>query len=1034
MFRKAILILLFGHLAASAFGAKGITVEQLNNEVAASHGKQDKKIADRLFKLELTERLSAAKLAEMEAALPGPESRRALVALADQAEFLPPPPADIPNQPAPSFEQQREITAKAIDYVMKTLRRLPNVIARRDTIRFEDMPAVLKTATLSSPSGTFIPAQPLHPVGRYTKEVSYRDGEEIDQAAGEAKSAESSATTGLNSVGEFGPILSVIFGDLPQGKLQWSRWERGPTGPAAVFSFTVPREASHYEVRFCCINGAEFHQFAAYHGEIRIAPADGTIERLVLITDLNKGDPVKKANLLVEYGPVDFAGRTFYCPSRSISIIVAPVQVNHSDALPSRGVIQTPRGNVNFEVQNYGGSDQPPQTFMNEVVFDQYHLFYSEARVLAGNNSQPAATPVATANAPTVPEESIEVKSEATPSRSSEISAPTEPMVSRAPNAEAAAAPPENAMPAVVAAAPAAPEAPEIRVTPQHTPSIPDFAPGEAKFSLRVTTRIVEVNVSAFDKKGRPVTDLKPEDFEIYDGGSRQALRSFGRAVAPSGAPTSADEAAKPAEYSNRLGASGNDEMRAGSAPAENATVIFFDATSLHFDDLNNARQQVIKILGKLPPAEPVGLYSRVGFGFRVLLEPTMDRAALSAALRGWMPDAKDLARAQDAETRNRQQFDTLRNPTAVGTTYASVGGFGGGSMIDSDPRLFSQGEDPPREALSVLVAVAAHLGAIRGHKNLVWIASDNVLANWSDQSADGDAGRMGPNSIGAFSIRTQEALNNAHVSLYPFDASQLETDATDASLQNAGVQLDAAVKDQYPGFKAPPGGRSMSQMRQQTHPIQAAMQQLATSTGGRTFGRSSNVVANLNRVIEDSKAIYLLSFAPDTQPDDKYHQLKVAIPTRRDITLRYRTGYLYAKEPASVKERFTQVLWQPFDASEIALSARRKPATGGVAVALNIAATDVGFIQNGDRWSGKLDVFLVQRDDTGVGARVMQQTLALDLPADSHEKFMRDGIPFEQYLSREQNAEAVRIIVVDENSGHIGSLTLPAEPDGLKP
>jgi hypothetical protein len=35
-------------------------------------------------------------------------------------------------------------------------------------------------------------------------------------------------------------------------------------------------------------------------------------------------------------------------------------------------------------------------------------------------------------------------------------------------------------------------------------------------------------------------------------------------------------------------------------------------------------------------------------------------------------------------------------------------------------------------------------------------------------------------------------------------------------------------------------------------------------------------LLANLNRVIEDSSAVYLLSFAPDTQPDDKYHQLKV--------------------------------------------------------------------------------------------------------------------------------------------------------------
>jgi len=345
-----------------------------------------------------------------------------------------------------------------------------------------------------------------------------------------------------------------------------------------------------------------------------------------------------------------------------------------------------------------------------------------------------------------------------------------------------------------------------------------------------------------------------------------------------------------------------------------------------------------------------------------------------------------------------------------------------------------SLGEDPTREALSVLVAVATHLGAIPGHKNLVWIASDNVLADWTDQSADGDAGRMSPNSIGAYSIRTQEALNNAHVSLYPFDASQLETNATDANLQNESVQLDPAGKDNYPEFKAPPGGRSFTQLRTQTHPVQMAMQQLAQSTGGRAYGRSSNVVANLNRVIEDSNAIYLLSFAPDTQPDDKYHQLKVSVPRRSNITLRYRTGYLYSKEPATLKERFAQVLWQPFDSSEIAIAARRSNATGGAAVALNIAAADIGLTLNGGVWTGKLGIFLVQRDDTGAGALVKEQTLALSLSTASYERVQREGIPFQQYLDNKQNPQNVRIIVVDESSGRIGSITLPAETQHANP
>jgi hypothetical protein len=151
-------------------------------------------------------------------------------------------------------------------------------------------------------------------------------------------------------------------------------------------------------------------------------------------------------------------------------------------------------------------------------------------------------------------------------------------------------------------------------------------------------------------------------------------------------------------------------------------------------------------------------------------------------------------------------------------------------------------------------------------------------------------------------------------------------------------------------------------------------------------------------------------------------------MPARRDVTLRYRTGYLYSKEPASLKERFAQVLWQPFDASDIAITARRGPATGGSAITLSIAAADIGLVQKDGRWTGKLDVFLVKRDDTGAGAMVKQQTLALNLSQPVYYQVMRDGIPFQQYVDQKQSSESVRMIVVDENSGRIGSLTLPPQ------
>ncbi len=1013
--KRAILFCLIVKFACSAFAATSITVDQLNNEVVASQRERDSKIAAHISTLHLTERLSAAKLAAMEAVLPGPESRQALVMLADQSEFLNPPAAEMPNTPAPSFADQRAIISRTIDYVRLMEARLPNLLAARETIHFEDSPPGLK----ANSSSDFNPAQPLHPVSRTTAIVSYRSGKDFLQVAGKEQSSTIISTRGLSSFGEFGPILSTVLIDLPDGKLAWSHWEQHAGKPVAVFIFSVPKASSHYAVRFCCVGTRAFQQFSGYHGEITINPEDRTILRLTLLADLSQDDPITKADMMVEYSPMDLGGRIYYCPSKSIALSVAPASAADKE-LKRFAIVH---GNPTV-VSAESLADTPMQTMLNQVNFDQYHLFGSESHVLTADGSSPQPAPdvstniTAAPNFPAPPDTSTDFQQ---PTNTQP--APTKSSISNATPAEAATT--TAAASAVPAAVPAVPE---INVTAQKTPVIPDAAANEPKFSLRVTTRIVDVSVSAFDKKGAPITNLTPDDFQVFDSGRKVMLRSFSRAAAPDASLNPAP-VAQPNVFSNSVESRNRSTQSEVKATSESTTIIFFDATSLAFNDLTNARNQMLKILDTLPVSEPVGLYVRMGFGFRVLLEGTTDRTTFGASLRAWKPDAREIASALEADQRNRNQFDTLRSPDAVWSTYSTTGGSGGdGSMIGSDPALFNQGVEPTREALSILVAVAAHMGVISGHKNLVWIAGDNVLVNWSDQAASGDEGRVTPNSIGLFSIRAQEALNNAQVSLYPFDASQLESSATDASLENGGVRLDPSQDNSPKGLATPAGGRSFTELRTQTHGVQPAIQQLAQSTGGQAFGKSGDVIANLSRVIEDSGAVYLLSFAPDTQPDDKYHQLKVKLPARHNVTLRYRTGYLYSKEPASLKERFAQVLWQPFDASDIAITARRAPATGGAAITLNIAAADIGLVQKNDRWIGKIDVFIVKRDDTGAGAMVKQQTLDLNLSQPTYEKVMRDGIPFQQYLDDRQKSESVRMIVVDENSSRMGSITLPPQ------
>ena len=54
-------------------------------------------------------------------------------------------------------------------------------------------------------------------------------------------------------------------------------------------------------------------------------------------------------------------------------------------------------------------------------------------------------------------------------------------------------------------------------------------------------------------------------------------------------------------------------------------------------------------------------------------------------------------------------------------------------------------------------------------------------------------------------------------------------------------------------------------------------------------------------------------------------------------------------------------------------------------------------------------------------------QSLVLRLKPATWQKLLSDGIPFDQFVGEQQDTGTLRIIVVDENSGRIGSITLPA-------
>lgn len=1045
--RKWIVLFPIVLLAASAAGAlEPVSVNKLEHLLTQSRGLSDADLALKLSTLQLTERVSAAHLTHWRGTLAGPRSERALLALADRSRFLAPPASEIPSAPAPSFAEQRRMMGLAAAYVTQAIPQLPHLYATRAITHFEGDPSDGDTG-------------PVHAMRITRNIVQYQDGEEVVAPLTNASAEAPKIDQGLDTWGVFGPVLSLALMDAAQNKLGWERWERGAMeSPVAVFRFIVPRERSHYQVRYCCtlsdygLDGHVFEQMTGYHGEMAIDPATGAIVRLVIEADLQPSDPISRADIEVEYGSVLLGGTEYNCPVRSVAISVAQTLRYTPDG---DGAVRRSMG--------------PPRMLLNHADFDSYHLFRAESRVLTASEERDAGA---------APDKTLP-----SPVQTADAGAnqPAEEVLTDAPAkpGEAAAATAADDVPEITAAAATGlPDKPLQARTEEPQPEPTDFR-------LRINARQVDINVVALDKKGHPITGLKPEDFEVYDDGVKQDVRSFSDADAP--APAATAPAAEPPSTAEP--AFSNQHPTVAAQPQNGNTLVFLiDPSNLVYNDLVDARQQMLKFLSDAPASDPVALYIMRFHGFQVMQEATTDHEKVRTILAKWTPNAQDLVNARDEEDRNRQHFETVHN-------LEDMLSVNGNFVLDTqtqgealDPKMRELGSTPAPAALDVLVSVANHLAPMAGHKSLVWITSDNALADWNHLS---DTIEKHSRYVEPYALRTQEAMNNAQVSVYPLDASRLEANVITADLGDRNVQLTptyqnpsqlpvqvagtvASLEYEQLGPEAKgsddadilhpqamehnytSNNRLRAQMQQDLHPIQGLFREIAEATGGHAFRRSSNIEGELNGVVEDGHATYVLGFSPRGQADGKYHLLTVKLLNHRDATVRYRTGYQYDREPSTLKERFAKALWQPTDVSEISISARPVTDSAGKAIRVTIAGTDLDLTQQGPAtapqskpgetaqaaapvaphsvWSGKLDIFLVQRAEDGMRAHVTGQTVGLRLKPATYQHAVADGLTFDERIQAKPDAGSLRVVVVDVNSGRIGSVTVPTTALSAQP
>lgn len=158
------------------------------------------------------------------------------------------------------------------------------------------------------------------------------------------------------------------------------------------------------------------------------------------------------------------------------------------------------------------------------------------------------------------------------------------------------------------------------------TAQVASLAQAAAPQTLKVTTRIVVLDVVATDKQGNPVNGLTRDDFTVFEDKQPQEIRSFetpGEHRMPPGDTAIVNSAA--------------DLKKIGDAPV---TILVLDELNSRFEDMSFARQMMVKYLQSQSAVlrEPTVLMAARNNSFQQMHDYTQSRDELIDVVKKHMP------------------------------------------------------------------------------------------------------------------------------------------------------------------------------------------------------------------------------------------------------------------------------------------------------------------------------------------------------------------------------------------------------------
>jgi VWFA-related protein len=551
---------------------------------------------------------------------------------------------------------------------------------------------------------------------------------------------------------------------------------------------------------------------------------------------------------------------------------------------------------------------------------------------------------------------------------------------------------------------------------PSPTPEPQDDADEDV---VKITSNLVQFDAVVTDKKGQPVTDLQPEDFEVFVGGKRQEVTNFSYISTEPGAAPQPQPARRPADKS----APPIPPARLKPGQVRRTIALVVDDLGTSFESVNSVRQALKKFVDEQMQSGDLVAIMRTSAGMGALQQFTSDKNILYRAIERvrWYPSGRSGVSA----------FAPLEG-APVGKPL-EIGGSEKGGAGDNDisveleefrEQVFAVG------TLGTLSFIVRGMSELPGRKSIVMFSDGFPIINRRDPSA---SGRVLDNLR-----RTIDLANRASVVVYTVDARGLPY-----------LGLNAA--DNTTGLLAQDVREKMSQRSSQYFDSQAGLQSLAEGTGGFSMRNTNDLGGAVKRVLDDQRGYYLIGFRPDESVFEvvkgRRHFNKLEVKMKRaGLRTRYRSGFIGITDEEAKPVRRTRVeqmvgaLSSPFTSGDVRL--RLTSVFGGDAVSgaivsslMHIDMSNIKFTDEADGWhKAVIDVIALTFGEEGQVVDQINRTETVRARAEAFDIIRRDGIIYTMRVPvKKPGAYQLRVAVRDASTEKLGAASQFIEVPNLK-